>query len=86
MNILFLTIGMLEDLTQNSLYPDLLREIKSHGHNVYAVSPLERRFNKETNLSTEAGIGILRVKIGNIKKTNIVEKYYPLSYTDLIFY
>ena len=38
MNILFLSIGRLDDLTQKSLYPDLLREIKSHGHNVYAVS------------------------------------------------
>ena len=74
MNILFLSIGRLDDLTQNSLYPDLLREIKSHGHNVYAVSPLEKRFNKETALATEAGIEILRVKIGNIQKTNIIEK------------
>ena len=74
MNILFLSIGRLDDLTQNSLYPDLLREIQSHGHNVYAVSPLEKRFNKETCLSKEAGIEILRVKIGNIQKTNVIEK------------
>ncbi|MBR2472073.1 MAG: glycosyltransferase WbuB, partial [Clostridia bacterium] len=74
MNILFLSIGRLDDLTQNSLYPDVLREIQSHGHNVYAVSPLEKRFNKETALSNEAGIEILRVKIGNIQKTNVIEK------------
>lgn len=74
MNILFLSIGRLDDLTQKSLYPDLLREIKSHGHNVYAVSPLEKRYNKETALSNEAGIEILRVKIGNIQKTNVIEK------------
>ena len=74
MNILFLSIGRLDDLTQNSLYTDLLREIKKHGHNVYVVSPLEKRFNKETKLSTEADIEILRVKIGNIQKTNIIEK------------
>ena len=74
MNVLFLSIGRLNDLTIKSLYPDLLREIKAKGHNVYAVSPLERRFNKNTALSNEAGINILRVKIGNITKVNVIEK------------
>ncbi|MBR5236029.1 MAG: glycosyltransferase family 4 protein [Clostridia bacterium] len=74
MNILFLSIGRLSDLTAKSLYPDLLRQLKDQGNNVFVVCPRERRMNLNTEESIEYGIKVLRVKIGNITKTNLIEK------------
>lgn len=74
MNILFLTTGRMENIESRSLYPDLLRVFRDNGHNVYTVSTLERRFGRKTEFIEENGVYALRVKIGNLTKTNIVEK------------
>lgn len=74
MNILFLTTGCINSIEQHSLYPDLLREFRNHGHNVYSVSTYERRIGKETEYITENGHHALRVKIGNLTKCGIIEK------------
>src|SRR5699024_4024949 len=74
MNILFLTIGRVEDLDSHGIYTDLLREFRNNGHNVYVVSPREKRLKKETEFISLNGAHFLRVKIGNITKTNVIEK------------
>lgn len=74
MNILFLSIGGLSNLSAHGIYTDLLREFKNNGHNVYVMCPTERREGKPTSFAVEEGINVLRVKIGNIKKCNIIEK------------
>ncbi len=56
------------------MYPDLLREFKKNGHVVYIVSTNERRLGKETEYVEEGGAHLLRVKIGNLTKTNMLEK------------
>jgi len=74
MNILFLSIGMLNHIDDKGIYTDLLREFRDHGHNVYVVCARERRLNLPTEFVNEKGVNFLRVKIGNITKTNIIEK------------
>ena len=74
MNILFLTLVSFESLTVRSIYTDLLREFKNNGHEVYMVSPVERRYNVETHLVQESHTTILRLKTGNTLQTNIIEK------------
>lgn len=74
MNVLFLSIGRFNRISDNGIYTDLLREFRSHGHNVYIVSPREKRLNLPTEQSFEEGVVHLRVKSGNITKTNLVEK------------
>ncbi len=74
MNILFLTIAKLENLNRHTMYCDLLNYFKKAGHNVYAVSPNERRTGKKTSYVMESGINSLRVKIGNITKCSFIEK------------
>lgn len=74
MNILFLSIGRLNSINDKGLYTDLLRQFRDNGHNVYVVSPRERRLNLLTEYIEENGVNFLKVKIGNIKKTNIIEK------------
>lgn len=74
MNVLFLTTGTFNSINEQSMYPDLLREFKKNGHSVYIVSTNERRLGKETEYVDEDGAYLLRVKIGNLTKTNMIEK------------
>ena len=74
MNILFLTISNLYDIKDRGLYQDLFREFVKKGHHVSVAAPAERRLNENTNLKEFDGYSVLRVKVGNIQKTNIIEK------------
>lgn len=74
MNVLFLTLGNVSDLTANEIYPDLLREFRKNHHNVYVACGREKRSGLPTELCEEAGIHVLRVRIGNITKVNLIEK------------
>jgi hypothetical protein len=74
MNVLFLTTGTFHSINEHSGYPDLLREFKKNGHEVYIVSTNERRLGKETEYVDEDGAHLLKVKIGNLTKTNLIEK------------
>ncbi|WP_338470959.1 glycosyltransferase family 4 protein [Niallia sp. XMNu-256] len=74
MNILFLSIGRLNNIEDRGLYTDLLRQFRDNGHNVYVVSPREKRLNKPTEYGSDNGVKFLRVRIGNITKTNVIEK------------
>lgn len=74
MNVLFLTVGRMDSIEARSLYPDLLREFRNNGHQVYTVSPRERRNGLETELVEKDGAHMIYVKIGNITKCNLIEK------------
>lgn len=74
MNVLFLTLLNFDSLQERSIYTDLLREFVKNGHQVYAISPTEKRQNKKTHLIEEENAKILRLQIGNTQKTNIIEK------------
>ena len=74
MNVLFLTLLSFESLQERNIYTDLLREFVKNGHEVFVISPSERRENKPTHLVKEDHASILRLQIGNTQKTNIVEK------------
>lgn len=74
MNVLFLTLLDFESLQERNIYTDLLREFVKNGHHVYCISPVERRKKQNIHLVQEDGCDILRLKIGNIQKTNVVEK------------
>ena len=74
MNVLFLTTGTFNSINEQSMYPDLLREFKKNGHKVYIVSTNERRLGKKTEYVDEDGAHLLRVKIGNLRNTNLIEK------------
>ncbi len=74
MNVLFASISPIADVSKHSISLDLLHEFQRHGHNVYIVCAVEKKMNMETTLTEEAGCHILRVKIGNNKKANIIVK------------
>lgn len=74
MNILFLSLLEFESLSERNIYTDLLREFVKSGHHVYAISPIERRKRINTHIVKEKNARIIRLKIGNIQKTNVIEK------------
>ena len=74
MNILFLSLGRYWSIKESEGYTDLLREFIRHGDKIYILSPTERREGKETQLIEEENSVILKVKTGNIQKTNFIEK------------
>ena len=74
MNILFLSLTSYNSLSQHNIYTDLLRELVKNGHVVYAVCPVQRRLKQATTLTVEPNAYILRVRTGNITRTNLIEK------------
>lgn len=73
-NVLFLTLADIIDIKEHGIYSDLLREFVKNGHKVYIVSPTERRNNGKTELIDTELCKILKVRTGNIQKTNFIEK------------
>ncbi len=73
MRVLFLSQSPMES-GDTGIYTDLLRTFAEHGHSVYALSPRERRTGLPSELAHEDGINIIRVAVGNITKTNLIEK------------
>lgn len=74
MNILFLTLLDFNSIDERNIYTDLLRTFYKNGHSVYVISPVERRKNQATKLLKTDKATILKLKIGNTQKTNIIEK------------
>ena len=74
MNIIFLTVSRIKDITSRGIYTDLMRKFRDEGHQVYIVTPYERQYGLASCLKKEEGIHMLGVKTLNIQKTSIVEK------------
>lgn len=85
MNILFLTLLDFDTLNQSGIYTDLLRKFAREKHHIYVISPAERRTGKRTQVLKEKNATILKVKIGNIQKTNLIEKGISTITLEYIF-
>ena len=72
MRVLFLTLLDYHSFSERNIYCDLLREFIRNGHEVYSISPSEKRYHVPTHL--EENGHLLKLKIGNTQKTNIIEK------------
>ena len=74
MNVIFLTVAVITDVEKRGIYNDLMRKFRDSGHQVYIVTPSERRLGHSTCLVESHGVHILNVKTLNIQKTNVLEK------------
>jgi len=74
MNLLFITISHLSNINDSNIYTDLMRTFRDKGHQVYIVSPRERRYKISTGLNIQENVYLLGVKTLNIQKTNVIEK------------
>ena len=75
MRVLFLSLLDFESLYERNIYTDLLRQFVKNDHEVSIISPIERRKGKsERVIKISKNCEILKLKIGNIQKTKIIEK------------
>lgn len=74
MKILFLTLLDFDSLEKSNIYTDLLRKFVENKHEVYVISPVERRKKEKTHIIKAVNVIILKLKIGNMQKTNVIEK------------
>lgn len=74
MNILFLTISKIYDLKDHDIYQDLMRTFNENGHNVYIVTPSEKRNGNKTCLYQSENCNVLKVKVGNLSNCSLIEK------------
>lgn len=74
MNIIFLTLIDIHSTDEYGIYHDFINELKKRHNKIVIVSPNERRNNKKTTIIKEGNVEILKVKTGNITKTNKIEK------------
>lgn len=68
-----MSLGEFEDLTSGSVHVDVVREL-SKNNDVYLACRREKRTQKPTEYSFEEDIHVLRVRIGNIKRTSLIRK------------
>lgn len=74
MKVIFLSIGGFNSIIEHDQYPDLLRAFQNNGFEVYVVCANERKTRRSTELVEDHGVKILRVQIGNITQSGIIEK------------
>ena len=74
MNLIFITLSNINEVSHPGIYGDLMRKFRDEGHEVYIVSSAERRTGVVTHLMDVDGVHILKVHTLNVQKTNVVEK------------
>ena len=89
MRILFLTLVKIASIADEGIYMDLMKCFVRNGHEVYIVSPLEKKDGGEEELISEGNIHLLRSKtcglfgVGMITK-GISQTLLPLRYSKSI--
>lgn len=74
MNIIFLTMSNLTGLDIHGIHVDLMRKFRKEGHEIYIVTPRERRLGEKTRQYDSGGVHFLGVRTLNLQKTNAIEK------------
>lgn len=74
MNVLFLTLGRMDDIKSKGIYTDLLRQFEAADDEIYVVSMHEKREKMPTTLIEDGHIHILQVRTGNIRECGLIEK------------
>ena len=69
-----MTLVDIKTIYANGIYTDLIRMFDANGHNMYVISPVERRRGGKTHVIRQNNTTILKLRIGNTQKTNVIEK------------
>jgi len=64
----------MNNIEDKGIYTDLLKQFRDDGHQVYVVTPTEKRLNQPTQYIKKNGVHFLIVRIGNITQNNVIEK------------
>lgn len=74
MQVVFLTMSNLTGLDIHGIHVDLMRKFRKEGHEIYIVTPRERRLGEKTRQYDSGGVHFLGVRTLNLQKTNAIEK------------
>ena len=86
MNVLFMTIGKMNNIEEHTIYCDLLRYFRDMGHSIYTISPYEKRTKLQTTYEVKNGIHMLHVRTGNVTgMVNLIEKGFAQLSLEPIF-
>ena len=61
MKVLFLTLARIDSIEVQGIYQDLLRKFRDKGHELFIVSPSERKYKNKTQLYSQGALQILNV-------------------------
>ena len=73
-NILFLTLAKISNLQEETFYTDLLNEFVNQGCNVYGITPIEKRNQKNDIVKHKGPFNLFHVNIGNNFQTGKFKK------------
>ena len=74
MKILFLTLVKIASVADEGIYMDLMKCFASNGHDIYIVSPLEKKDGGNEEVISEGNIHLLRCKTGNLFGVGMITK------------
>ena len=86
MKILFLTLVRINRIEDQGIYQDLLRKFRDKGHELFIVSPSERKYKNKTKLFSQGAVRILNVWTPNFQKTNKLEKGITTVLLEYFYY
>jgi len=86
MNILFLTMNDFGNINEHSIYPDLVRCFRKHGHSIVVVTPLEKKLRKNTEMTVTDGIRVIKAKTGNLFNVSMLTKLCSRAFLGARFY
>lgn len=68
-------MGRFDSIEAHSIYADLLRCFRDHGHEIYTITPRERKTGKKTELIHEQGAHVLYLETGDVTEAgNLIKK------------
>ena len=62
-----------------------MRVFIAHGDEIFVISPMEKHTGMKERVIRETGCTLLKLRIGNMQKTNVVEKGISTLTIDRIF-
>lgn len=74
MNILFISLIDFNSIEEHGIYTDLLCALRDKGNNIFIMCPVEKRSSINSFEINEPNCRIVKFRIGNVQKTNIIEK------------
>lgn len=85
MTVLFLSLLDFDTFDERNIYSDLLREFIKNRHKVCCISPVEKRKKQGTSMLRFGENCILKLKIGNTQKVNLIEKGFSTLRIEPLF-
>ena len=85
MKIIFITLDRIDNIDEPGIYHDILRKFYKKKHDIYIISPNERRFRKKTTFKSSKNLHFLNVWTPNIQKSGLVEKAFSTFFLEYFF-